>query len=79
MPISIDWDTYTINVPQSFLTNTGTATYTLDTNEFRIALRDIEDDEEGMPHPKTHNHNTKVTLSGIEYVSSRPMRERRSW
>lgn len=68
MPVTIDYSTYTINVPQSYLTQTGPSTYTLDTNEFRITLRDLEDDEAGMPHPKTHNHNTKVTLSGIEYA-----------
>jgi hypothetical protein len=69
MAISIDWDTKVINIPQSFLTPAAAAdSYYLDTNEFRIALRDIEDDEEGVVFPKTHNHNTKVTLSGIEYA-----------
>ena len=68
MAITIDWDTHIINVPQSFLTSLGGSSYSLDTNEFRIALRDIEDNEEGMPHPITHNHNTKVLLGGIEYA-----------
>lgn len=66
--ISIDWGTRIIHIPQSFLTPMGGASYRLDTNELRIALRDLEDDAAGAVFPPTHNHNTKVLLGGIEYA-----------
>ena len=66
--ISIDWLQKIIFVPQSFLTYNGGVSNTLDTNAFRIALRDIEDNEDGAPQPVTHNHNTTVLLGGIEYA-----------
>lgn len=68
MAISIDWGTGVITVPQSFLIPLGGTSYQLDTNAFRIALRDLEDDEAGAVFPPTHNHNTKVLLGGIEYA-----------
>lgn len=33
-----------------------------------LALKDIEDSEEGIPHPTTHTHNTSVELGGIAYA-----------
>lgn len=68
MAITINWGTSTINVPQSFLTPLGGSAYTLDTNAFRLALKDLEDSEAGMISPPTHTHNTAVTLGGIEYA-----------
>lgn len=68
MAISITWATKVINVPQSFLTPLGGTNYQLDTNAFRIALKDLEDDELGMAFPKTHNHNTTVTIGGLQYA-----------
>lgn len=68
MAITIDWGTKIISVPQSFLTHTGGTNYTLDTNAFHIALKDLEDDEEGIAFPPTHKHNTVVTLGGIQYA-----------
>lgn len=66
--ITIDWLTKIITVPQSFLTWQGGIAYTLDVNAFRLALKDLEDDETGMPFPDTHNHNTSLTLSGVSYA-----------
>jgi len=66
--ISINWGTKVIYVPKSFLTLIGGSIYELDTNDFRLALKDLEDDPEGMPFPKTHNHNTEVTLGGLSYA-----------
>jgi len=37
----------------------------LDVNTLRLRLKDLEDDMEGMPFAKTHNHNTTVTLGGV--------------
>lgn len=68
MAISIDWGTRTITVPQSFLTHIAGTSYSLDTNAFHIALKDLEDSEEGIAFPPTHNHNTTVLLGGIEYA-----------
>jgi hypothetical protein len=68
MAITINYATYTINVPQSFLTPLGGILHQLDTNAFRIALRDLEDGEDGVVQPITHNHNTSVLLGGIQYA-----------
>jgi len=37
----------------------------LNLNAFRLDLKDLEDDEEGMPFPDTHKHNTEVTVGGL--------------
>jgi hypothetical protein len=68
MAISIDWGSRVITVPQSFLTLISGTSYSLDTNAFHIALKDLEDDEAGIAFPPTHNHNTTVLLGGIEYA-----------
>jgi hypothetical protein len=65
---TINYSTFVITVPQSFLTPQGGALYQLDTNALRIALRDLEDDEDGASQPVTHNHNTAVSLGGIQYA-----------
>lgn len=70
MAITVDWPTKVISVPQSFLTALGGGYYELDVNDFRLALKDLEDDEEGMVWPRTHNHNTEVVLSGATYAHS---------
>jgi hypothetical protein len=69
MPITIDWGTKVISVPQSYLTPpaTGETAYTLDLEQFRLDLKDLEDSEDGMMFPDTHIHNTEVTLSGVIY------------
>mgnify|MGYP006919754450 CR=1 FL=1 len=40
--------------------------YSIDT--FRLALKDLEDSEAGMPFLNTHSHNTEVTLAGVTYA-----------
>lgn len=65
MPISINWGTKVITVPQADLTDLGGGVYQLDVNVFRLALKDLEDDEAGMPFLRTHNHNTQVTVGGV--------------
>ena len=64
---TVNWATREISVPQSFLTPLGGTNYGLDTNAFRVALKDIEDDE-GMGFPDTHRHNTAVVLGGVTYA-----------
>ena len=65
--LTVNWETRVITIPQSFLTPLGGANYSLDTDAFRMALKDIEDSE-GMSFPDTHRHNTEVTLGGIVYT-----------
>jgi hypothetical protein len=66
--ITVDWPTGVITVPQSYLTNLGGGIYELDVDQFRLDLKSLEDDEEGIPWPQTHSHNTEVILSGVTYA-----------
>lgn len=68
MAISIDWGNKIINVPQSYLTLITGTLYELDTAQFRLDLKNLEDDPEGMPFPDTHRHNTQVTVAGVTYA-----------
>ncbi|MBT8449311.1 MAG: hypothetical protein KJO69_06455 [Gammaproteobacteria bacterium] len=68
MAISINWATKVISVPQADLTFVGGSVYQLDTDWFRLQLKDLEDDVDGIIFPKTHNHNTQVLLGGISYA-----------
>lgn len=67
MAISVNWSTKVISVPQSYLTLVSGSVYELDTNQFRLDLKSLEDDEVGIPHLDTHRHNTEVTLAGATY------------
>lgn len=68
MALSINWSTRVITVPQADLSIVSAGLYELDVDAFRLALKDIEDSEEGMAFPPTHRHNTEVTLSGVTYA-----------
>lgn len=68
MSISVNWSTKVISVPQADLTHISGARYQLDVDAFRLALKDIEDGEEGMAFPDTHQHSTESTLSGTTYA-----------
>lgn len=68
MTISINWASRVITVPQADLTLVSGTLYELDVDAFRLALKDIEDGEEGMAFPDTHRHNTAVTLAGVTYA-----------
>lgn len=68
MALSINRLTSVITIPQADLTLVSGILYELDADAFRLALKDIEDSVEGMVFPKTHNHNTQVTLSGVTYA-----------
>ena len=65
MSLSIEWATKVITIPQSYLTPKGGSTYELDVNAFRLDLKSIEDDAEGMVFLDTHRHNTEVTVGGM--------------
>lgn len=66
--ITIDWGTKVINVPKSYLTLISGNTYSMDTNQFRLDLKSLEDDATWMAYLDTHRHNTVVTISGVDYA-----------
>jgi len=68
--MQIDWGTKVIYVYKAddFMTDLGGNLYEMDTNAFRLALKNAEDDEEGIPHDDTHSHNTQVLLGGVIYA-----------
>lgn len=68
MAISVDWMTKVITVPQSYCTLVSGTLYELDTNQFRLDLKDLEDGEEGMIFLETHRHNTTVTVAGTTFA-----------
>ena len=65
MAISINWATKVISIPQSDLTSLGGTAYALDVDTFRLALKDLEDSDEGMIFLMTHNHNPPVSVGGV--------------
>lgn len=69
MTISINWGTKIISIPKEDMTliqSSPTEIWELNLNTLRLILKDLEDDEAGMPYPKTHNHNPPVTVSGVQ-------------
>lgn len=68
MPVTIDWGTRVINVDRAYMTLVQTVpydVYELDLDVFRLTLRDLEDDLEGMPHPTTHDHVAPINAGGV--------------
>lgn len=66
--ITITWPTSVINVPKNdllLIQSSPTEIRQLDLNEFRLALKSLEDDPEGMTWLKTHNHNPPVSVGGV--------------
>lgn len=59
---TIDYSTRVISVLQSELTLVSGSIYELDIDNFRLALNDLADDEEGMPFPTTHVHVAPITF-----------------
>lgn len=68
MAISVDWMTKVIFVPKADLTLITGTLYELDTDVFRLALKDLEDDAEGMVFLDTHRHNAEVTVAGTTFA-----------
>ena len=66
--IYIDWGTRIIFIPKEetqLVQSTPIEIRQLDVNTFRLALKDLEDSDEGISSVDTHKHNTPVTISGI--------------
>ena len=68
MAISVNWGTKVITVPQADLTFISGTNYTLDTNQFHLDLRALEDDVEAIPFLDTHKHTTATTIGGVTYA-----------
>ena len=67
--LTITWATRVINVAKSYLTPTASPTiFNLDTDQFRLDLKDLEDGETGISYLDTHQHNTEVLLGGVIYA-----------
>lgn len=68
MTISIDWATKIINISRDYMTLVQSSPFevrSLDMDNFRSALKDLEDSEEGMSFPSTHNHVTPMSVGGV--------------
>jgi hypothetical protein len=71
MAITITWSTRVINIPKADLTlkqTTPIEIRELNINDFRLTLKALEDNEDGIAYPNTHVHNTEVLLGGIVYA-----------
>lgn len=68
MAISINWDTKVITVPKAdtlLVQAAPTEIRQLDMDSFRLTLKDLEDDEEGMPFLNTHNHVAPINVGSV--------------
>lgn len=65
MAVSINWATKVITVLQSDLSALGGSGYALDIDWFRLQLKDLEDSDEGIIFPQTHNHVAPITVGGV--------------
>lgn len=74
MAISVDYTTYEITIGkvdgEAGMTQTSVTPdiWQLDLNAFRVALKDWEDSQDGLPMPDTHRHNTEVSLGGLTFA-----------
>lgn len=71
MAVSVAWGTKIILVPKADTTlfDIGPPEIrTYSVNTLRLALKDLEDDADGMGHLDTHSHNTEVTLGGLTFA-----------
>ncbi len=68
MTISIDPATSVISIPKADLTLVTGTLFEHDTEAFRLELIDFEDSELGIVQPRTHTHNTQVTIVGVTYA-----------
>lgn len=68
MAITIDYSTFTINVPRTdmlLVSSSPTEIRELNINDFRQELNDLMDDVEGMAHPTNHEHTAPKTVAGV--------------
>src|SRR5574343_78857 len=68
MTITVNWPAGVINIPRDDLLlvqSTPIEIRELNLEDFRLALKNLEDDEEGIAWPYTHNHNPPVNVGGV--------------
>jgi hypothetical protein len=66
--VYVDWANRIIYVPKQVMPAiqlTPTEIRELDTDTFRLSLKDLEDSPEGMPYVDTHRHIAGVTVGGV--------------
>jgi len=68
MSISINWITKVISIPKTYLSHVSGDIYEMNLNTFRLALKSIEDSEDGMSFVDTHRHFTQTIIGGITYA-----------
>lgn len=68
MSCDINWSTYVITIPKTYLTLISGTLYELNTNQLRLDLKALEVSDPGIVHPITHRHNTEVTIAGTTYA-----------
>jgi hypothetical protein len=68
MAITVDYSTKIISVPKTYLTLISGTLYELDTNQFKLDLAGIQDDEEGIPFLDMFRHSTEVTVAGTTFA-----------
>jgi len=66
--ISVDWSIKVINVPRNDMpiVQASPEIRELDLDSFRLTLRDLEDDEAGMPWVRTHNHVAPIGVGNFQ-------------
>lgn len=71
MTISVNWATKVITVEKADMTQTQASPieiYELDIDAFRLTLKSLEDDVDGITFLDTHNHTTETVLAGVTYA-----------
>ena len=71
MAITIDWATKIIHIPKAdttLVSSSPSEVRELNVNAFRLRLKDLEDDAEGITFLITHIHNTIVTVGGATFA-----------
>ena len=71
MAITIDWATKIIHIPKAdttLVSSSPSEVRELNVNAFRLRLKDLEDDAEGITFLITHIHSTIVTVGGVTFA-----------
>jgi hypothetical protein len=68
MALTLDPATKVITIPQADLTPVSGTLYELDTNQFRLDVMALLDDEDYIWLPDAFIHNTSVTVAGTTFA-----------
>ena len=67
MAITVDWGSRVIHIPKDYLELLSGTLYRLDTDQFRLDLKALEESETGSVFPDTHKHTTEYVIAGTTY------------